>query len=71
MVIRTMNSYVADELANKNYYLTKALTEANDIIKTLEIENNRLRDVLTNLASYKHEDLNSVLEADNDKFCTV
>jgi DNA integrity scanning protein DisA with diadenylate cyclase activity len=65
------NFFIGDELANKNYYLTKALVEANQIIQTLEQENTRIKDVLTNLASLKNTDLNATIEAHNDKLCTV
>lgn len=57
MVVRSMNSYVADELANKVKYLQSALTQAESIINTLEIENHRLKDVLINLASENNTDL--------------
>lgn len=57
MVVRSMNSYVADELANKVKYLQSALSQAENIINTLEIENHRLKDVLINLASENNTDL--------------
>ena len=57
MVVRSMNSYVADELANKVKHLQSALTQAERIIHTLEIENHRLQDVLINLASENNTDL--------------
>lgn len=57
MVVRSMNSYVADELANKVKYLQSALTQAENIINTLEVENHRLKDVLINLASENNTDL--------------
>lgn len=57
MVVKTMNQYVADELANKVKYLQLALNQALSIIETLEIENNRLKDVLTGLASENNKDL--------------
>jgi len=57
MVVKTMNTYVADELANKVKYLHKALKEAQDIISTLEAENQRLHDVLIGLASENNKDL--------------
>ena len=57
MVVRSMNSYVADELANKVNYLQSALTQAENIINTLEVENHRLKDVLINLASENNTDL--------------
>ena len=57
MVVRSMNSYVADELTNKVKYLQAALNQAQNIIDTLEAENHRLKDVLINLASENNEDL--------------
>jgi dihydroorotate dehydrogenase len=57
MVVRSMNSYVADELANKVKHLQFALTQAQSIINTLEFENHRLKDVLINLASENNTDL--------------
>lgn len=57
MLTNQMNSYVADELAYKVKHLHKALAQAEQIINTLENENNRLKDVLINLASENNEDL--------------
>lgn len=57
MVVRSMNSYVADELAVKVKYLQSALTQAERIIHILEVENHRLKDVLINLASENNTDL--------------
>jgi len=57
MVVRSMNSYVADELANKVKYLQFALNQAESIINTLETENHRLKDVLINLTSENNTDL--------------
>jgi hypothetical protein len=57
MVVRSMNSYVADELANKVKHLQFALTQAQSIINILESENHRLKDVLINLASENNTDL--------------
>lgn len=59
MVVKSMNSYVADELANKVKYLHAALSQAQLIISSLESENNRLRDVLIGLASENNRDLTS------------
>jgi hypothetical protein len=53
----SMNVYVADELAIKVKYLSKALSQTKDIISKLEQENNRLKDVLISLASENKEDL--------------
>lgn len=42
-------AYIADELANKVFYLQKALEQSRLIIKTLEEENARLQVVLNEL----------------------
>ena len=57
MVVKTMNSYVADELIYKVKQLSIALAQAESIISSLEIENNRLKDVLMDLASTDNKDL--------------
>jgi len=46
-----MNSYIADELANKVYHLHKALDQASAIITTLEEENENLTNAFNSLAS--------------------
>jgi hypothetical protein len=45
--IMIMTNYVSDELANKVYHLTKALNQAEDIVETLQKENDNLREVLS------------------------
>lgn len=57
MVVKTMNTYIADELAFKVKHLQFALSQANKIISTLESENQRLKDVLIGLASENNESL--------------
>ena len=57
MVVKSMNSYIADELANKVKHLQAALSQAQHIIMALETENDRLRDVLIGLASENNKDL--------------
>lgn len=58
MVVKTMRSYVADELANKVYHLTIALTQAKDIISKLEEENELLKIAYKDLEnSHKTESL--------------
>lgn len=42
-----MKNYVTDELINKVYHLTKALNQAESIIKTLEAENNTLKEAVS------------------------
>lgn len=69
--MRKANSYIADELENKVKFLNMALDQANLIIKTLEEENHRIKDVITNLASINKEDLGSVSEVNDDRLCAV
>lgn len=54
--MKSLNSYVGDELAHKVKVLTKALEQASSVITKLEIENNNLMDALNNLASSNKED---------------
>ena len=56
-----MKNYVADELANKVYHLTKALQQANDIIHNLEIQNEILTDALSGLSQENTKDENHSL----------
>lgn len=51
-----MNNFIANELSNKVYHLTKALNNAQSAIETLEKENQILHDALANLVSEKKED---------------
>jgi regulator of replication initiation timing len=51
MVVRTATEYMNDQLANRVKSLQKALNQAEKIMNTLELENQRLKDVLANLAS--------------------
>jgi len=46
-VIMIMTNYVSDELANKVYHLTKALHQAEKIFKSLQQENNILKQTLS------------------------
>jgi cell division protein FtsB len=66
-----MNAYVADELAHKVKVLSQTLEETNKIVATLEQENNRLKDIFTNLMSINNVDLGSTQEAKDDRFCTI
>ncbi len=69
--MQNVKKSITDELILKNKYLHKALDQANEIIKILEEENLRLKDVLANLASLNKQDLGQIIEASNDRFCTV
>lgn len=42
-----MKNYVTDELINKVYHLTQALNQAESIIKTLEQENDALKQTMS------------------------
>lgn len=52
----TLNNYVGDELAHKVRILSQALSQTKQAISILEIENNRLKDILNNLVSINKED---------------
>ena len=68
---KSMNSYVADELAHKVHVLHSALYQANDIIAKLDEENKRLNDVLISLASENKEDYVLDSEAFNEPVCST
>ena len=44
-----MKNYVTDELINKVYHLTKALNQAESIVKILEKENTSLKEILSSI----------------------
>jgi hypothetical protein len=46
MVVKSLNSYVADELVNKVFHLNNALIQAKNIISILEEENQKLKNLL-------------------------
>jgi hypothetical protein len=71
MVVRTATEYMNDQLANRVKSLQKALNQAEKIMNTLELENQRLKDALNSLASENNKgyDLNS--EAFNEPVLTV
>ena len=62
---------VTDELVNKIYHLSKALTQAQSIINTFEQENKRLQDVLNGLTSENNESYILDSEAFNEPVYTV
>ncbi len=62
---------VTDELVNKIYHLSKALTQAQSIISTFEQENKRLLDVLNGLTSDNNESYILDSEAFNEPVYTV
>lgn len=71
MVVKSMNSYVADELANKVKHLQLALDQAKNIIDMLETENGRLKDVLIGLASENNQGYVLDSEAFNEPLYSV
>lgn len=56
-----MNTFVADELANKVKQLNKALAIANSTIEVLEEENNRLVELLELISNNKDVTLVTVM----------
>ncbi len=58
MVVKSMRSYVADELANKIKHLTLALSQAKEIVSKLETENELLKIAYQDLENrHKQESL--------------
>jgi hypothetical protein len=71
MVVRTAVEYMNDQLANRVKSLQKALNQAEKIMNTLEIENQRLKDALNNLASENNQGYILDSEAFNEPVFTV
>ena len=71
MVVRTITEYMNDQLADRVKLLQKALNSAENIINTLEKENQRLKDVLANLASENNEGYILDSETFNEPMFTV
>ena len=71
MVVRTAAEYMNDQLANRVKSLQKALNQAEKIMNTLELENQRLKDVLANLTSENNEGYILDSEAFNEPVLTV
>jgi ABC-type transporter Mla subunit MlaD len=55
MVVKTANEYIIEQLAGRIRHLQDALNQAEKIVHILEKENEKLKDVLTSLASEKNE----------------
>ncbi len=53
--MQNTSAFIFDQTVSKTKYLHQALCETNAIIQKLEEENNRLKDVLANLASENNE----------------
>lgn len=71
MVVKTVTEYMNDQLASRVNHLQQALNQAEHIINILEEENQRLKDVLANLASENNEGYVLDSEAFNEPVLTV
>lgn len=71
MVVRTAVEYMNDQLANRVKSLQKALNQAEKIMNTLELENQRLKDVLANLTSENNKGYILNSEIFNEPVLTV
>ena len=71
MVVRTAAEYMTDQLADRVKILQKALNQAERIMFSLEQENQRLKDVLANLASENNKGYVLDSEAFNEPVLTV
>jgi len=71
MVVKHINEYMTDQLVDRIQILQNALNQAESIIRTLDIENQRLKDVLANLASENNEGYVLSGEAFNEPVLTV
>lgn len=66
-----LNSFASDELTHKVKTLHEALNQANTIIESLKIENQRLTDVFINLTSLNKEDYDTTSENMNESLIAV
>lgn len=71
MVVRTITEYMNDKLADRVSTLQKALNQAEKIMNSLEQENKRLKDVLSNLTSENNEGYILNSESFNEPMFTV
>jgi hypothetical protein len=71
MVVRTATEYMNDQLANRVKSLQKALNQAEKIMNILELENQRLKDALSSLASENNKGYILNNEAFNEPVLTV
>lgn len=71
VIITHVNDFLTDQLAKRVNNLQKALNQAERIINILEEENQRLKDVLSNLASENNEGYILDSEAFNEPMLTV
>ena len=70
MVVKTVTEYMNDQLVSRVSHLQQALNQAEHIINILEEENQRLKDVLANLASENNEGYVLDSEAFNEPMFT-
>jgi hypothetical protein len=71
MVVRTITEYMNDKLADRVQTLQRALNQAEKIMNSLEQENRRLKDVLSNLASENNQGYILDSESFNESMLTV
>jgi hypothetical protein len=71
MVVKTVTEYMNDQLVSRVSHLQQALNQAEHIMHILEEENQRLKDVLANLASENNEGYVLSGEAFNEPVLTV
>lgn len=71
MVVKTIMEYMNDQLTDRIQVLQKALNHAEQIMLTLERENERLKDVLASLASENNEGYVLDSEAFNEPMCSI
>jgi len=71
MVVKTIAEYMNDKLAERVSTLQRALNQAEKIMNSLEQENQRLKDVLANLASENNEGYILDSESFNESMLTV
>jgi ABC-type transporter Mla subunit MlaD len=71
VIITHVNDFLTDQLAKRVTHLQKALNQAERIVNILEEENQRLKDVLSNLTSENNEGYILDSEAFNEPMLTV
>lgn len=71
MVVRTITEYMNDKLSDRVIALQKALNQAEKIMNMLQEENQRLKDVLSNLTSENNQGYVLDSEAFNEPMLTV
>ena len=69
VIIKHANEYIADQLSDRVSYLQDALNQAEKIMRTLEEENIRLKDLLANLSLEDHSSYILDSEAFDTQLC--